>query len=323
MKHGYHVSMTLLVVSDPATSYLSLLERLPKTVTVVVGNTPEFLHANAPNADVILSDISGGSLETAFSLAHRVRWVHALSAGVDKILFPQLIESPVPLTNSRGVFKDALAEFAIAAILFFAKDLRRLVRQQEAGQWDQFDVQLIHGQTLGIIGYGEIGRATAKLAHALGMKVVAARRRASESDPLLDHLYRPDQLQEMLGVCDYVQVCAPLTPETRGMIGAAELNAMKPSAVIINVGRGPVIVEADLIAALRNHIHGAALDVYDQEPLAAGHPFYTLPNVLLSPHSADHAVGWTTWSMLKFLENFERFYTGRDLMNIVDKHAGY
>jgi phosphoglycerate dehydrogenase-like enzyme len=229
----------------------------------------------------------------------------------------------VPLTNSRGVFKDALAEFAVAAILFFAKDLRRLVRQQEARQWDQFDVLMIHGQVLGIVGYGEIGRATAKLAHALGMRVVATRRRASESDPLLDQLYTPDQLHEMLGVCDYVVVCAPLTPETRGMIGAAQLNAMKSTAVIINIGRGPVIVEADLIAALKNHIHGAALDVYDQEPLSPGHPFYSLPNVLLSPHSADHAVGWTTWSMLKFLENFERFYNGQELLNVVDKHAGY
>ncbi len=315
--------MTLLVVSDPASSYLSLLERLPKTVTVRVGNTPEFLRSNAPNADVILSDISGGSLQTVFSLAHRVRWVHALSAGVDKILFPALIESPVPLTNSRGVFKDALAEFAIAAILFFAKDLRRLVRGQEAGRWDQFDVQLIRGQVLGIIGYGEIGRTTANLAHALGMRVVATRRRASDPEPPLDQLYAPAQLREMLGVCDYVLVCAPLTPETRGMIGAAELNAMKSSAVIINVGRGPVIVEADLIAALKNHIHGAALDVYDTEPLPQGHPFYGQPNVLLSPHSADHAVGWTTWAMLKFLENFERFYNGQELMNVVDKRAGY
>jgi phosphoglycerate dehydrogenase-like enzyme len=315
--------ITLLVVSDPATSYLNLLERLPNTVRVLVGNTPEFLRTAAPEADVILSDISGGSLETAFSLAHRVRWVHALSAGVDKILFPALVESPVPLTNSRGVFKDALAEFAIAAILHFAKDLRRLVRQQEAGQWDQFDVLMVRGQVLGIVGYGEIGRATAKLAHALGLRVVATRRRASETDPLLDRLYAPDQLHEMLGICDYVLVCAPLTPETRGIIGAAELSAMKPSAVIINVGRGPVVVEADLIAALQTRLHGAALDVYDHEPLPPGHPFYSLPSVLLSPHSADHAVGWTTWSMLKFLENFERFSNGQELLNIVDKHAGY
>jgi phosphoglycerate dehydrogenase-like enzyme len=315
--------ITLLVVSDPATSYLRLLERLPKTVNVLVGNTPEFLSDNAPKADVILSDISGGSLEAAFSLAKKARWVHALSAGVDKILFPALIASPVPLTNSRGVFKDALAEFAISAILFFAKDLRRLVRQQEAKQWEQFDVQLIRGQVLGIIGYGEIGRATATLAHALGMKVVAMRRRVADGDPLLDRLYTPKQLHEMLGVCDYVLVCAPLTPETRGLIGTAEFNAMKSSAVIINVGRGPVIVEADVIAALKDHIRGAVLDVYDKEPLPPDHPFYTLPNVLLSPHSADHAVGWTTWSMLKFLENFERFYNGRELLNIVDKHAGY
>src|SRR5258708_6606119 len=153
--------INLLVMSNPTADYLRLLDRLPETVNIKIGNDAAFLAEHAPLADVILSDIGGGSLETAFSLARNVKWVHALSAGVDKILFPALIESPVPLTNSRGVFKDALAEFAIGAILFFAKDFRRLVRQQEMGQWEQFDVQLVRGQTLGIVGFGEIGRETA------------------------------------------------------------------------------------------------------------------------------------------------------------------
>jgi phosphoglycerate dehydrogenase-like enzyme len=306
---------TLLVISDPAADHLRLLERLPESVNILVGNDPEFIRTQAPNADVILNDIGGGSLATAFSLAHRVRWVHSLSAGVDKILFPELIESPVPLTNSRGVFKDALAEFAIAAILFFAKDLRRLVQNQEAGRWEQFDVVMLRGQLLGIVGYGEIGRETGRLAGALGMQVMPVRRQSGLSK---------DKLREALGKCDYVVVSAPLTPDTRDMFGEAEFNAMKRTAVIVNIGRGPVITESALIAALASgRIRGAALDVYNVEPLPTDHPFYGMRNVLFSPHSADHAVGWANWAMEAFLENFERFRNGQPLNNVVDKRAGY
>jgi phosphoglycerate dehydrogenase-like enzyme len=252
--------------------------------------------------------------------------VHSMWAGVEKILFPELIESPAVLTNGRGVFKDGLAEFAIASILFFAKDLRRLVRNQEAGRWEQFDVQEIRKQVLGIVGYGEIGRETARLARSLGMQIHAVRRRVADSaaDAYVDRLFPLSALQEMLAGSDYVLVATPLTPQTRGMIGAAELAAMKPSGVIINVGRGPVIAEPALIAALEHgRIKGAALDVFDIEPLPAGHPFYRLPNVLLSPHSADHTVGWSNLAMEKFIDNFIRFRDGRELDNIVDKKAGY
>jgi phosphoglycerate dehydrogenase-like enzyme len=306
--------MTLLVIADPGAPYLQLLKRLPADVKVLVGSDPAFLRDAAADADVLLSDITGGSLEPVFTHAKNVRWVHSLAAGVDKILFPALIESPVPLTNSRGVFKDALAEFVVAAVLFFAKDLRRLVRQQEARVWEQFDIPMIRGQVLGIIGYGEIGRATAILAAALGMRVISVGRRDA---------YSRERLHQMLAECDYVVLSAPLTPATRGMIGAAELRAMKSTAVLINIGRGPLVVEADLIEALKTHLRGAALDVYDREPLPPDHPYFSMGNVLLSPHSADHAIGWTEWSMLKFLENFERFHSGRELLNVVDKRAGY
>jgi phosphoglycerate dehydrogenase-like enzyme len=231
----------------------------------------------------------------------------------------------VPLTNGRGVFRDSLAEFAIASIFYFAKDLRRLIRNQEAGRWEQFDVLDVRGQTLGIVGLGEIGRASARLARALGMRVHAVRRRnAGSGDPDVDRLYAPGELRAMLAVSDYVLVATPLTSETRGMIGQAELAAMKPSAVIINVGRGPVIVEPALISALESGtIRGAALDVFDTEPLPEGHAFYGLGNVLLSPHSADHTVGWTDLAMNRFIDNFERFRNGQPLENIVDKQAGY
>jgi len=201
-----------------------------------------------------------------------------------------------------------------------------MVRNQEAGRWEAFDVEMLAGRVMGVVGYGEIGRTAAKLGHALGMRVYAMRRRPqlSEADPVLDGVYTPDQICAMLAESDYVVVAAPLTPDTRGLVGAQEIAAMRRNAVVINVGRGPVIDEAALIQALEtNRIRGAALDVFDVEPLPPGHPFYKLPNVLLSPHTADHTVGWVESAVEMFVRNFDHFVKGEPLENVVDKRAGY
>jgi phosphoglycerate dehydrogenase-like enzyme len=241
-------------------------------------------------------------------------------------LFPALRDGPVLLTNGRGVFSDALGEFVIGAVLFFAKQFRRMVRGQEAGVWDQFDTMMIAGRTMGIVGYGDIGHAAAKRAHALGMKVLSVRRRPqlSQGDALVDEVMGPDRLGELLARSDYVVVTAPLTPETRGLIGDAEFGAMRPETVIINVGRGPVIDEGALLHALQaKRIRGAALDVFHSEPLPADHPFYRLDNVLLSPHCADRTADWREQAMRLFLDNFGRFRRGEPLLNLVDKRLGY
>jgi phosphoglycerate dehydrogenase-like enzyme len=322
-----HVSENLLVLADPAEPELSVLDALPGTVTVAVGNTVAACERAAPQADVILNCLpDAGLLERIWPMARRVRWVHSRSAGVEDLLFPALVESPVPLTNARGAFSGVLAEFAIGAVLFFAKDFRRLILSQMAGEWDQFDITEIRGQTLGLVGYGDIGRAVASRAHALGMKVLALRRRPelSREDPDLAQVFSLDRKHEMLAESDYVVVVAPLTPQSRGTIGEPEFAAMKPGAVLINIGRGPVVDQAALVAALeRGRIHGAALDVFDTEPLPPGHPFYNLGNVLLSPHSADHTPDWKERSLRLFLENFARFGRGEPLLNVVNKKLGY
>ena len=259
-------------------------------------------------------------------MAPRVRWIHSRSAGLEDLLFRALVDSAVPITNARGVFSRPLGEFAIASVLFFAKDLRRMVRSQEAGTWDQFDIAEVHGATLGIIGFGDIGRACAERAAALGMKIIVLRRRPelSAGDPLPVRVFPPDRILELMALSDYVVVAAPLTPETRGMIGMDELSGMKRSAVLINLGRGPVVVEEALVRALREKwIRGAALDVFDREPLPEGHPFYALDNVLLSPHIADHTPDWLERAMLLFLDNFGSFERGEPLRNLVDKQSGY
>lgn len=320
-------SLTLLVLARPTDPHLAMLERLPGDTRIVTGDRPEAFSSAAGEADALLAWFTNrGLLERVLKMAPRVRWVHVSSAGLDSLWFPELAESSALLSNARGAFSWSLAEFALAAILFFAKGLRRLVRSQEAGTWDQFDVESVRGRTLGIVGYGDVGRAVAERARAFGMRVLALRRRPelSADDPLIERVFPAQSRLELMALSDYVVVAAPLTPETRGLVGEAEIGAMRASAVLINIGRGPVVAERALIGALEERrIRGAALDVFDEEPLPAGHPFYRLENVLLSPHCADHTVGWVAQSMEIFLDNFERFRQGLPLRNVVDKQRGY
>jgi phosphoglycerate dehydrogenase-like enzyme len=270
---------------------------------------------------------SGPLFREVFTMCPQLRWVHSRAAGLDNLLFPELVESSVPLTNGSGVFSPPLGEFVLGAMLYFAQDFRRLIRCQAAGVWETRDIEEIAGRTVGIVGYGDIGRAVSTRARALGMHVLALRRSGpplNGVDPLIDQFYGPATRLEMIARCDYLVVSAPLTPETRGLIGGAEFAAMQRHAVVINVGRGPVIDEQALIDALAaNRIRGAALDVFDTEPLPEGHPFYALENVLLSPHCADHTPDWLERAMHFFLEQFERFRKGETLLNVVDKRRGY
>jgi phosphoglycerate dehydrogenase-like enzyme len=319
--------ISTLVLSDPNEPQLSMLDELRETAAVTIGNSAAAFARAAGAAEVIFNWSGSLSLiREVFLMSPQVRWVHSRSAGLERTLFPELIASDVTMTNGSGVFSPSLGEFALAAILYFAKDFRRMVRNQMAGAWEPFDVLPISGQTVGIVGYGDIGRAVAMRVHAMGMNVLAIKRHVSQqnSDPLVDQIYPPDRRADMLSRCDYVVVAAPLNAETRGLIGEAEFAAMKPTAAIINVGRGPVIDERAMIRALsENKIKGAALDVFDEEPLPEKHPFYKLENVLLSPHCADHTPDWLDNAMRFFITQFERFRCGEPLLNVVDKKLGY
>jgi len=319
---------TVAVLADPTEVQLAMLEELPPETGIAVGNRAEAFARAAPEATVIFNwSLSGDLLREVFGMCPQVRWVHSRAAGLDNLLFPELVHSQVVFTNGSGVFSASLGEWVLGAILYFAKDLRRMVRSQQAGIWDPFDVVEVAGQTVGIVGYGDIGRAVAIRVRAMGMRVLGLKRHGApvyHLDPLVEKIYGPDGRLEMLARCDYVVVSTPLTAESRGLIGEPELRAMKPEAVVINVGRGPVIDEAALVRALaERRIKGAALDVFDREPLPGGHPFYSLDNVLLSPHCADHTPDWMDQAMRFFLAQFERFRKGEPLLNVVDKELGY
>lgn len=317
----------LLILTAPGDSNIPFLTELREMAKIVVGESArDFSHA-AAQADILCNwSGSRSHLREVFLISRSLRWIHSRSAGLEQSLFPELIQSEVLLTNGSGVFSPSLGEFAIAAMLYFAKDFRRMIRNQMAGVWEQFDITMISGQTLGIVGYGSIGRAVAARAHALDMKVLGLKRSAprSNQDSFVDQVYEPGQLLEMLSRCDYIVVTVPLTEETRGLIAAPEFAVMKKSAVLISLGRGPTIDERAMIEALsENKIKGAALDVFDQEPLPPGHPFYSMENVLLSPHCADHTPDWLDNAMRFFLSQLERFKQGKTLLNVVDKRLGY
>jgi phosphoglycerate dehydrogenase-like enzyme len=319
-------SVILLVIADPKAPFLKTLA-LPQDVRLIVTDDPEKLRANASEADAILyAHVDGGLLAGVLPLAGRLRWIHSLWTGVEGILGPELLNHRAPLTNGRGVFSRPLADWVTAVMLFFAFNLRRVIHQQQEGVWKPFMGTTLDGRTLGIVGFGAIGSAAAARARLFGMRIAALRRRPElfQGSSVVDQIYGPGQLNELLAVSDYVLVVTPLTAETRGLIGEAEIANMKAEAVVMNIGRGPVIDEAALIGALESgRIRGAALDVFNNEPLPIDHPFWKMSNVLLSPHTADRVEGFLEPAFDCFFENLNRFLKGDPLVNIVDKLAGY
>ena len=307
------------------------LDPIRGSAEIFISNDLPTLEQHAPDAEIILfSGLTGNAVPfgEVWKRAPNLKWVHSLAAGVDKLMVDGFFDSPVPLTNARGVFKRSLAEFAVLGMLYFFKRVRRLIESQRAHRWDDFLVDWLPGKVMGVIGYGEIGRECATLAKALGVKVHATRRKPelSKNDPILDRIFPADRLREMLQEVDVVLAAAPLTHETRHLIGEAEFSAMKPRAIVINVGRGPVIDEAALIRALQEHrIQGAALDVFETEPLPADSPLWDMENVLISPHCTDRTrdPDWLDLTAQCFVQNFWRYIKGEPLKNVVDKKAGY
>jgi len=319
-------NISIVVLGDPAERVLAQLHDL-EGVSVAISKTAEGLGDKLPAARVLFS--WGGSraeVKKVLEGAPKLEWIHSRSAGLDSMLFPELVESPLPLTNGSGVFSQSLGEFVIAGALYFAKDMPRMLRSKKAHRWDVFELAELSTQTMGIVGHGDIGRAAAKRAKALGMRVLALRRstapRAGDED--VDQVYATADLHAMLPECDYVVAAAPLTPETRHMLGAPEFALMKRSAVIMNVGRGPVIDEAALAVALADGtIRGAALDVFEVEPLPESSPLWEMENVFISAHTADHTFTWLNDAVVFFKEQLERWRKGEELKNVVDKRAGY
>lgn len=272
-------------------------------------------------------------------MAPDLRWVQGQFAGVDHFLDNPVLQQAV-LTTTSGIHAPNIGEYVLMMMLAFGHRLPRLLQYQQKSEWPQDRYPLfapveLCDCTVGIVGYGSIGRQVARLARAFGMRVLATKRNIASADPgwhlpglsvaeQPDRLYPPAELKAMLAESDYVVLLAPLTPETKKMIGAAELAAMKPGAVLINVARGGLVDEPALIEALRaGTLGGAALDVFTREPLPADNPLWTLPNVILTPHVGGITPHYDERAMGLFAENLRRYVAGEPLLNVVDLKKGY
>ncbi|MBZ5722280.1 MAG: D-2-hydroxyacid dehydrogenase [Acidobacteriia bacterium] len=267
-----------------------------------------------------------------FKAAKRLRWIHSPAAAVHQLIFPELVASDVVLTNAREVHGPVVAEHVVAQIFALAKGLPAAVRLQQQHLWGQEAMwrgrprpREVAGATLGLVGLGSIGREVAKRASALGMRVIAVREHPEKGRPeSVEQVFAPHQLDELLAQSDYVVLAAPITPETRGLIGVARLAKMKVDACLINVGRGPLVDEDALTEALRKHkIGGAALDVFEKEPLPADSPLWDLESLLITPHSAGLTEKLWERHYQLISENLRRYLAHQPLLAVVDKKRGY
>ena len=281
-----------------------------------------------PDADIVL----GWAVNAQnFASARKLRWVHVTAAGVGPLMFKELIESDVTLTNSRGLHAEAMAEHTLGVMLSFVRQLHRCRDAQRERRWAEVELWTVPphfgtltGSTMVLVGLGAVGGAISFRARALGVHVIGVRRNPDASDTRADEQFGSDALPRLLPRADWLVLAAPLTSGTRQLIGARELSLLKPSAVIVNVGRGRLLDEAALVAALtEGRLAGAALDVMEVEPLPQSSPLWDMPNVLLTPHISGLAPDYWGRALAIFEDNLRRTIDGRPLINVVDKRAGY
>ncbi|KPQ27823.1 MAG: D-3-phosphoglycerate dehydrogenase [Marinobacter excellens HL-55] len=283
------------------------------------------LRDTLPGTDVMMvTDFRTEALEAAWPAADRLQWIHATSAGVDALMFPALTKGNVVVTNARGIFDRTIAEYVLCSILMFAKDFPQSIRLQLNREWKHRDTERAEGKQVLVVGAGSIGRQIGRLVKAIGMQPHGIARTPRREDPDFVAVHGNDQIYDQLSHADYVVIAAPLTPQTEGLFDSKAFAAMKKSARLINIGRGPIVKTDDLIKALENgEIAGAALDVFEEEPLPEDHPLWQRDNVIMTAHMAGDFIGWKRALTDQFLENFDRWHKGGELFNLVNKELGY
>jgi len=297
-------------------------------IEVTLARTSEQRRAELADTDVLFAVRFSPE---DFKIAKQLKWLHLASAGATHVLFPEMIESNITVTNSRGLYGIPIAEHVVGVMIILARKLHEAYRFQLEGKWprkEMFDrypsFSELYGRTAGVIGLGDIGLAVAERAKALGMRVIATRRHVGALPACVDELLGPEGLPRLLQTSDFVVIAAPLTPETKGLIGERELRLMKPTAYIFNVGRGAIIQEAVLIRALKEGwIAGAGLDVTEVEPPPADSGLFRLPNVFLTPHYSGLRSHYWEHAVALFKPSLAKFLRGEPPDNLVDKHSGY
>jgi phosphoglycerate dehydrogenase-like enzyme len=296
-------------------------------VEVIDARDPASRLEHFPAADVLLA--TRLTAEEA-ARAARARWIHTTAVGVGGVLQPAVLERPIVVTNTRGTHGEAIAEHAIALALALRRRLHVALARQAERRWAQEEISrsrvpALSASQLLVLGLGGIGSRVAALGAGLGMRVEGIRRRLDLPAPPGVARVRPlSDLHDALAAADVVVLALPGTGETRALLGAHELGAMRRGAVLVNVARGRLVDDGALIDALRSgRLGGAGMDAFEREPLPPDHPFWTLPNVIITPHTAAFAGDYWRPAVDLFLENFARFRRGDPLLNVVDKAHGY
>ncbi|MGX1483580.1 phosphoglycerate dehydrogenase-like enzyme [Streptomyces griseus] len=273
-----------------------------------------------PGADVLLVwDFTSDAVREAWpGDGPRPRWVHTASAGVDRLLCPELAASPTVVTNARGVFELPIAEYVAGLVLAFAKDLPRTLELQRLHRWSHRETRGLAGTRAVVVGAGPVGREIMRLLDALGVQVALVGRTARRT------IHGMEDLDRLAAGADWVIGAAPLTDATRGMFDSRFFGLLQPSAHFVNVGRGALTVEEDLAEALRRRwIAGAALDVFQEEPLGSRSPLWEVPRLLVSPHMSGDTAGWRDRLGEQFVSMYELWSAGEPLPNVVDIGRGY
>ncbi|MDE0450380.1 MAG: D-2-hydroxyacid dehydrogenase [Gammaproteobacteria bacterium] len=290
---------------------------------VVVSNPRDAVREIA-DADVVFGHVS----KDMFAAARKLRWVQAISSGVDSFLYEEFKASDVVLTSEKGLVGEHLADHAFGLLLMLTRQLATALKFGPEG-WNHRpemryrEIELT-GLVMGIFGFGGTGRAVARRAAAFGMDVLALDRDPVDPSPEVERVLGPDAFDELLATSDVVAICSPLTPETRGKFNAAAFARMRPSAYLVNVTRGEIMVEDDLVEALESgSIAGAALDVAPREPLPPDSKLWSVPNVVMTPHTAGASQFRAARNMDRFVGNIRRFLDGERLAGVIDKELGY
>lgn len=301
------------------------LAELENEAEIRLVTSSDELRAALPGAEAMLSwNFCADSLRQAWDSARDLRWIHWGGAGVDAAMFAELKQSEIVLTNARGVFDQPMAEWVLGMILCFAKRFPQTLEFQAKHEWNYRLSETAAGKQGLVVGVGSIGRAVGRLLQAAGMRVDGVGRSARDGGADFNHIHAIADLHTQLPLADYVVLITPLTAETRNLFGSAEFAAMARHARFINIGRGALVVEADLLQALHDgQIAGAALDVFVEEPLPEDSPFWSAPNCLVSPHMSGDYFESEAAMADQFMANWARFIAGEPLINVVDKALGF
>lgn len=300
----------------------SVREAAP-TVTVAFASSPEAGARAIVRADAYFGRITPELL----AASRRLRWLHSPTIGLEDTMFPELVAHPLVLTHPRGIFNEDIADHVMGFVLCFSRGFHRHVRNQSRRYWAAMsEHRVVHlpDRTLGIVGLGGIGKAVVQRARAAGMRVVAVDPVCRARPAGVARIWRPEHLRRLLAVSDFVVICAPETPATRGLFDEATIGAMKPGSFLINVGRGAIVRLDALRAALESgHLAGAGLDVFETEPLPARHPLWRMDSVVLTPHMAGLGPHVPARRLGFFVDNLVRFVAGKRLHGEVDKHRWF